>query len=581
MLRRRRGRERRAPAVSGTPFLPEAPSAQRDGFARASLPPRELWPRMDYGTLPELNAYESRINAAASLLGRQLAAGRGSRPAIYFEDAVWSYAALNERSDRIARVLVEELGLVSGNRVLLRAPNNPMMAAAWLAVLKAGGIAVATMPLLRARELAFIVEKAGVALALCDVALAVEMEATRKRSSALARVSYFSKLGQGPSAEANLDRRVEKTGTGFAPVATAANDVALIAFTSGTTGEPKGTMHFHRDVMAMCDCFPRYLLKESAADISTGSPPLAFTFGLGAMLCFPLHTGGATVLLERFTPDALLEAVTRYRATTLYSAPTGYRAMTELARRHDLASLTKCISAGETLPLPTFEGWRQATGLKIVDGLGSTEMLHMFVSAAGDGIKPGTTGKAVPGYEARVVDGDGNPLPPGEPGNLAVRGPTGCRYLANPERQRSYVRGGWNYPGDLYVAGEDGYLRYQARADDMIISAGYNISGPEVEAVLLDHPLVRECAVVASPDAERGFIAKAFVVLRDAGEAAPAAAKALQDFVKGEIAPYKYPRAVEFVDALPRTETGKVQRFKLRQAELEKAHRVGHGEGKR
>jgi 2-aminobenzoate-CoA ligase len=556
----------------GQPFLPGGvPSAHKDTFAYDSLPPRELWARMDYSTLPELRAYPNRINAAVALLDRHVAAGRGSRPAIWFEDKVWSYAELKDRSDRIARVLVEELGLVPGNRVLLRGPNNPMMAACWFAVLKAGGIAVATMPLLRARELAFILDKARIRLALCDIALAEEMEGAKRRASGPELIAYFTKLGNGAKPEADLDRRTARTGAGFAAVDTAADDTALIAFTSGTTGQPKGTMHFHRDVMAMCDCFPKYIFKGSADDIYTGSPPLAFTFGLGAMLCFPMHFGASTVLLEKFTPDSILETIQRYKVTTLYTAPTGYRAMTELTRKYDIASLRKCVSAGETLPLPTFEGWREATGIGIIDGLGSTEMLHIFVSASGDDIKPGTTGKAIPGYEACVMDDEGNRLPPGTLGNLAVRGPTGCRYLDNLERQQAYVKGGWNFPGDVYLQDEDGYFHYQARADDMIISAGYNISGPEVEAVLLDHPKVRECAVVASPDPERGFVTKAFVVLKSAGEANPATAKELQDFVKGEIAPYKYPRAVEFVEALPRTETGKVQRFKLRQQELERA----------
>jgi len=526
---------------------------------------------MDYSALPELKAYPNRINAARELLDRHVGAGRGSRPAIWFEDKVWSYAELKDRSDRIARVLTTEFGLVPGNRVLLRGPNNPMMAACWFAVLKAGGIAVATMPLLRARELVFILEKAQIRLALCDAALADEMEAARARTNIVERVGYFTRLGDASLSAADLDRQMARVGSGFEPVDTAADDTALIAFTSGTTGQPKGTMHFHRDVMAMCDCFPRYVFKGSPDDIYTGSPPLAFTFGLGAVLCFPMRFGAGTVLLEKFSPDAILETIQRYRVTALYTAPTGYRAMTELAAKFDLSSLRKCVSAGETLALPTFEGWRDATGIKIIDGLGSTEMLHIFVSASGDEIKPGATGKAIAGYQAEVMDDDGNVLPPGKFGNLAVRGPTGCRYLDDPARQCSYVRHGWNFPGDIYARDEDGYFHYQARADDMIVSAGYNISGPEVEAVLLDHPKVRECAVVASPDAERGFVVKAFVVARQPGEANAATVKELQDFVKAEIAPYKYPRAIEFVEMLPRTETGKVQRFRLRQQELERA----------
>jgi 2-aminobenzoate-CoA ligase len=551
------------------PFLPGGvPSAQRDGFARDNLPPRSAWAPMDYSVLPELAAYPDRINAAWNLLDRHVAEGRGARVAIYFEDRRWSYAELKDKADRIARVLTEELGLVPGNRVLLRGPNNPMMAACWFAVLKAGGIVVATMPLLRARELTYIVEKAQIRLALCDVALGDEMEAAKARSTGLERIAYFTSRGAGKSADADLDHRIARVPPGFVNVDTAADDMAIIAFTSGTTGQPKGTMHFHRDIMAMCDCFPPYIFKGSPDDIYTGSPPLAFTFGLGAILCFPLYYGAATVLLEKFSPDILLETIQRYRCNTLYTAPTAYRAMTDLAGKYDLKTLKKCVSAGETLPLPIFQGWEAATGVKIIDGLGSTEMLHIFVSASDDAIRPGMTGKAIPGYEACILDDEGNKLPPGKIGNLAVRGPTGCRYLDNPERQAAYVQQGWNLPGDVYMQDEDGYFRYQARADDMIISAGYNISGPEVEAVLLDHAKVRECAVVASPDEGRGFVVKAFVVLRDAGHANPGTAKELQDFVKAEIAPYKYPRRIEFVETLPRTETGKVQRFKLRQQEL-------------
>ncbi len=551
------------------------PSAHVDTFARDNLPPRELWARIDYGGLPELRAYPDRINAARELLDRHVAAGRGDRPAIHFRHEVWSYAALKDRADRIARVLVEELGLVPGNRVLLRGPNNPMMAAAWFAVLKAGGVAVATMPLLRARELAYIIDKARVSHALCDVALGEEMAAAVERAGPLAAVSYFTGTGEGGDAEADLDRRIAAAAGGFEAVDTAADDVALIAFTSGTTGQPKGTVHFHRDVLAMCDCFPKYVFDASPEDVYTGSPPLAFTFGLGAMLCFPMRYGASTVLLESFTPESLLATVQEYRCTALYTAPTGYRAMTDLAGDFDLSSLKKCVSAGETLPLPTFEGWRAATGLRIIDGLGSTEMLHIFISAAGDDIRPGATGRPIPGYEACVLDDEGRPVPPGTVGHLAVRGPTGCRYLDDVERQKGYVRQGWNLPGDAYLMDEDGYFWYQARTDDMIISAGYNISGPEVEAVLLDHPMVQDCAVVASPDPERGHIVKAFVVLREKAAAGPETAKALQDFVKGEIAPYKYPRAVEFVDDLPRTQTGKIQRFKLRRLEEERARGGG------
>ncbi|MGH7091493.1 MAG: AMP-binding protein, partial [Stellaceae bacterium] len=344
----------------------------------------------------------------------------------------------------------------------------------------------------------------------------------------------------------------------------------LIAFTSGTTGEPKGTLHFHSDALAICDSFARYLMRIVPGDLVAGSPPLAFTFGLGGLLLFPLRFGAACFLMERASPPELAEAIERFRLTTIFTAPTAYRAMTELSARHDFSSLKECVSAGEHLPAAIFEGWRKATGNRIIDGIGSTEMLHIFISSSGDAVRPGATGKPIPGYRAEIVDGEMRPVPVGETGRLAVRGPTGCRYLANPVQQAKYVRDGWNLTGDAYRRDEDGYYWYQARTDDMIISSGYNIAGPEIENVLLEHPKVKECAVVGAPDAERGEIVKAFVVLRDAAEAGEALTRALQNFVKAEIAPYKYPRAIEYIDALPRTETGKVQRFRLRQRERER-----------
>ncbi|HUA55902.1 MAG TPA: AMP-binding protein, partial [Candidatus Sulfotelmatobacter sp.] len=495
----------------------------------------------------------------------------GARPCIHFNRRTLTYAALKDVADRVARVLVEDYGLQPGNRVLLRAPNNAMLVACWFAVLKAGGICVTTMPLLRARELTTLIDKAEIALALCDVRLAQELETARARAPRLARIGYFTATGEAGDPDADLDHRMAKKPAGFANVATAADDVALIAFTSGTTGAPKGTMHFHRDVLAVCDCFPRSILGARADDVVCGSPPLAFTFGLGALTLFPMRFGAAAVLLEQISPEILLEAIRDYRATACYTAPTGYRAMTDLVGRYDIASLRTCVSAGEHLPKPTAERWHQATGIKIIDGIGATEMLHMFIAAAGDDVRFGATGRAIPGYQATIVDPEGRPVRDGEVGRLAVRGPTGCRYLADPERQKAYVQNGWNLTGDVYRRDADGYYWYQARADDMIITAGYNIAGPEIESVLLEHPKVKECAVVAAPDAQRGHIAKAFVVLREASDANPDTVRALQDFVKAEIAPYKYPRAIEFIDTLPRTETGKLQRFRLREQEEARA----------
>jgi 2-aminobenzoate-CoA ligase len=535
------------------------PTQYSDRFARDNLPPRELWPVME-ATLPELQ-YPKRLNAAVELLDRMVERGFGARSCIRWPGGLWSYAELLDKANRIANVLVGELGLVPGNRVLLRAANNPMHAACWFAVMKAGGIAVGTMPLLRARELGYIIEKAQVAFALCDEGLADELEAARRSAPVLQRITYFH------SATADgLEARMAAQSGEFANVETSHDDVALIAFTSGTTGPAKGTMHFHRDVLAICDCFPRSTLKPGPDDIFVGSPPLAFTFGLGGVLLFPMRVGASTLLLEKTSAEILLQAIEDHRVTICFTAPTMYRLMADLAQRYDISSLGKCVSAGETLPLPVFEAFRNATGIRIIDGLGSTEMLHIFVATADDDIRPGATGKAIPGYQAIVVDEHGAEVPRNTVGRLAVRGPTGCRYLAD-ERQKTYVQNGWNVTGDAYRMDEDGYLWYQARTDDMIISAGYNISGPEVEAVLLEHPEVLECAVIGAADGGRGQIVKAFVVLRDPAAGCEALVKTLQDHVKAQIAPYKYPRAIAFVSALPRTETGKVQRFRLRELE--------------
>jgi 2-aminobenzoate-CoA ligase len=531
-------------------------TAHLDTFARDSLPPREEWPKLNFD-LPELQ-YPSRLNCAVELLDKMVAGGHGERIALRTPDEACTYGQLMARANRIAHVLCEDLKLVPGNRVLLRGPNNPMMAACWFAVIKAGCIAVATMPLLRAKELKPIIAKARIATALCDVRLMEEVQRVRQDCPGLDQVVAFNDGGPG-SLEALLENKPDE----FANVDTALNDVALIAFTSGTTGQPKGTMHFHRDVMAMCDCFPRSILKLDADDIFCGTPPIAFTFGLGGMLCFPLRFGASVVLVEKLLPDTLLKTIQNFKATVCFTAPTFWRQMAGLAKNYDLSSLKQCVSAGEALPDATRQLWKGATGIEIIDGIGATEMIHIFISHTPESVRRGATGYAIPGYRARVVDEAGKPVPPGTVGRLAVQGPTGCRYLAD-ERQKQYVQDGWNLTGDAYKMDADGYFFYQARTDDMIISAGYNIAGPEVEDALLQHPAVAECGVVGVPDAERGQIVKAFVILRPGHAASAALVKELQDFVKHAVAPYKYPRAVEFVDSLPRTETGKLQRFKLR-----------------
>src|SRR5712691_1188361 len=532
-------------------------TAHIDTFARDNLPPREQWPELIF-EMPGLR-YPVRLNCATELLDRALERGWGPRVALRSPDAEITYAQLLEQANRVARVLTGDMGLVPGNRVLLRGANSPWMAACWLAVMKAGGIAVATMPLLRAKELAEIILEAKVTHALCDKRLDAELKATLPACSMLKTVAYWH-----DDAPDSLDALAARKPGTFTNADTAAEDVALIAFTSGTTGKPKGTVHFHRDVIAMCDCFPCSCLIPAADDIFCGTPPLAFTFGLGGMLCFPMRFGASVVLVERPTPDLLLETIAKHKATICFTAPTFYRQMAQLAKGRDLRSLKKCVSAGEALPDATRQMFKRATGIEIIDGIGSTEMIHIFISHTPERARRGATGYAVPGYQATVLDEEGKACPPGAVGRLAVKGPTGCRYLAD-ERQQNYVHNGWNVTGDAYLMDEQGYFFYQARTDDMIISAGYNIAGPEVEGVLLAHPAVAECGVVGSPDAERGTVVKAFVVLKPGHPRGADIARQLQDYVKNSIAPYKYPRVVEFVDALPRTETGKLQRFKLRQ----------------
>jgi 2-aminobenzoate-CoA ligase len=530
-----------------------SPSAHVDTFCRDNLPPDPLWPDLRF-TLPELR-YPERLNAAAELLDATADTRGGGRPCLMWDGGAWSYEDLVRASNQVAWVLADELGVVPGNRVLLRGPNNPWLIASWLGVIKAGGVAVTTMPLLRAAELSAICEIARVRLALCDHRLTGELAAAS--AGGLRVISY------GSAAPEDLTARAEPMPRNFAAVDTAADDVAAILFTSGTTGRPKAAMHFHREMLAIADTFSAHVLQPRADDVFTGTAPLAFAYGLGGMLVFPLRAGAATLLLERATPAELADQMAARGATVCSATPTAYRAMLAAGKAGQLRGLRRAVSAGEHLPASTWQAFYGASGVKIIDGIGSTELLHIFISSADDEIRPGATGRAVPGYEAAVVDAEGKPVADGTPGALAVKGPTGCLYLAD-DRQRSYVRDGWNLTGDTYIRDADGYFWYQARSDDMIVSGGYNIAGPEVEEVLLGHPDVADCAVVGLPDEARGQLVTAFVVLREASAASGTKAAELQDYVKQQIAPYKYPRTVRFLAELPRTSTGKVQRFRLR-----------------
>jgi len=534
------------------------PTAHTDTFSRDNLPPEESWPELQ---LDEPNfQYPDYLNAGVELTDRMVEQGFGDRIALIGHGRKRTYKELTDWSNRIARVLVEDYGIEPGNRVLLRSANNPAMVAAWLAVTKAGAVAVNTMPMLRAVELKKVIDKAQVKLALCDGRLMEEMEPCLG-DTCLERIAAFDGTS---NFNAELDQLALDKPVAFDAVKTGRDDVALLGFTSGTTGSPKATMHFHRDLMIVADGYAKEVLGITPDDVFVGSPPLAFTFGLGGLAIFPLRFGATATLLENSSPANLIEIIEKYKATVCFTAPTAYRAMmAAMESGADLSSLRIAVSAGETLPVPVYEEWAEKTNIPILDGIGATEMLHIFISNHLEDAKPGVTGRPIKGYEAKIVDNDMNEVPDGEVGKLAVRGPTGCRYLAD-ERQAKYVQDGWNLTGDAFYRDEDGYFHFAARDDDMIISSGYNIAGPEVEEALLSHKAVAECAVIGAPDDERGQIVEAHVVLKEWEAESDDMRKALQDHVKQTIAPYKYPRSIVFTDALPKTQTGKIQRFALR-----------------
>ncbi len=544
---------------------PLLPSAHDDVWTREQLPPMEQWPLLNLE--PPYN-YPARLNAAVRLLDSAIAEGFGEHIALITRSAEGvyeetTYAQLSALVDAIAHVLRDDLSLLSGNRVLLRGYNGRWMAAAWLATIKAGCVAVTTMPLLRARELHTIIERARCSAALCDTRLEDELLSAIMTSTTACQVRIW-----GNGAPQSLEALCSTHTQPFDAHSTSQDDVCLIAFTSGTTGDPKGCMHFHRDVMAMCDGFARQVLGTTHTDRCIGTPPLAFTFGLGGLLCFPLAARATAVLLEKSTPESLLEAIAATRATVSFTAPTFYRqmalAMQRAPDRFDTSSLRACVSAGEALPDATRVLWRQEAGIELLDGIGATELIHIFVAAAGKDVRSGAIGRAVPGYEIAILDDALQSVANGTVGRLAVRGPTGCRYL-NDVRQQAYVQGSWNLTGDAASMDEHGYVYFKARTDDLIISSGHNIGAPEVESAVLTHPDVSECAVIGVPDEDRGQAVKAFIVLRAGAAASPQLAKAVQDHVKATIAPYKYPRLVEFVASLPKTDTGKLQRFRLKE----------------
>jgi 2-aminobenzoate-CoA ligase len=525
----------------------------QDSFAEDRLPHINLQPQYSFTDLPQFQ-FPDVLNCVDYLLDRHIREGRGDRPCLRSFDGVWTYQDLYNKANQIAQLLQHDLEFIPGNRVLIRSANNPLMVACWFGVLKAGGIVVATMPLLRAKELQTIVECAQISHVLCHSDLAAEMQLVH--SPYIKHLTYFG--------HADFDLHTRRFSTTNNNYPTHSHAVALIGFTSGTTGLPKMTAHFHKDILTICEAFPAYSLQPTADDIFTGSPPLGFTFGLGGLVLFPMYYGASTFLIEKPSPDVLLQAIQEHKITICFTAPTAWRVITTKVTEYDIRTLRKCVSAGETLPLKVWEDWHAATGLKIIDGIGATEMLHIFISSNEVNMKPGATGKAITGYEAKIVDELGNELPRNTSGRLAVRGITGCKYIDREEKQRDYVQQGWNITGDIFTQDKDDYFWFVARGDDMIISSGYNIAAIEVESVLLQHESILECAVVGLPDEERGMLVCAYVVLKDPTSASDELKNNMQHWFKENAAPYKYPRVIHFVAELPKTETGKIQRFKLK-----------------
>lgn len=528
-----------------------------DNFAHIHLPPEELQP--DYILDHADFLFSENLNCVDALLDNHIKEGRGNTIAIRTFNETWTYQDLFEKSNQIAHVLVEDLGVVSGNRVLIRGANNPMFVATWFAILKAGGIVVATMPLLREKELTVMIDSAEITHAFCDIRLIDEMKLVS--SPFLKSICTFDGSNEN---RAQLESLMAEKPTIFRNYHTLSNSVGLIGFTSGTTGKPKMTAHFHRDILLICEAFPKYSLQPTPNDIFTGSPPLGFTFGLGGLVLFPLYYGASAFLIEKPSPELLLKAISEHRVSICFTAPTAWRIITTLVKDYDISSLRKCVSAGESLPLKVWDDFYEATGLKIIDGIGSTEILHIFISSHEGNMRKGATGLPIRGYEAKIVDNDGNELPVNEPGRLTVRGITGCKYLNSPDKQKEYVEAKWNITGDIFKKDEDGYFWFVARGDDMIISSGYNIAAIEVENVLLMHHEIAECAVIGIPNEERGMLVCAYIVLKDLEQANDSKKKEIQEWFKNTAAPYKYPREIHFMDILPKTETGKIQRFKLK-----------------
>ncbi|WP_293872429.1 AMP-binding protein [Flavobacterium sp.] len=522
-----------------------------DNFAHDNLPSLVLQPDYVFLDSPQFNRPEM-LNCVDKLLDNHIRENRGSNPCIRTFETTWTYNDLYEKANQVAHVLVDDLGLQSGNRVLIRSANNPMMVACWFAVLKAGGIVVATMPLLRSKELTTIIDCAEISHALCAEILQDEMNLVK--SDFLKQTSFYDEL------EKMMQSKPKK----FTNYHSKSDSIALIGFTSGTTGLPKMTAHYHKDILNICEAFPSFSLQPTQKDIFTGSPPLGFTFGLGGLVLFPMYFGASTFLIEKPTPEMLLKAIQEHKITICFTAPTAWRIITSKVNEFDISSLRKCVSAGETLPLKVWQDWYDATGFKIIDGIGATEMLHIFISSNEENMRPGATGIAITGYEAKIIDVKGNEVPTNEPGRLVVRGITGCKYLNRIEKQKEYVEKGWNITGDIFRQDKDGYFWFVARGDDMIISSGYNIASIEVESVLLSHEDILECAVVGLPDEERGMLVCAHIVLKEKHKATDNMKNHIQQWFKEVAAPYKYPRIIYFTETLPKTETGKIQRFKLK-----------------
>ena len=547
------------------------------------LPPEEMRPEKVY-SIPEVQDYPARLNPARELLDRNVEEGRGGKPALLFQDRVITYGALAEQANRLGNVLASH-GVEEEDRVVILSPNQPLSLVANFAALKLGAVPVPASPLLSPPEVSWVINNSEARALLVHTAMLPLVEKARPEFSSEPVV-----LGLAPPSDelskADVESvlpLMEKADAALEAVLREKDRVGILLYTSGTTGKPKGVVHLVEEILAVADTFGHYGWKLRDDDVVFSPAPLAFAAGYGAMAIIPFRFGAAVSIMPRFEPEAAFETVQQHHATVLTILPTSYRKMLQVEgaeKRFDLSSVRMCTGGGEALTAETYGQWLDRFGLEIFEGFGTTEMFYVFVSVAvTEKAKPGSIGTPVPGYEVKVVSEEGNEVGPGEIGRMVAKGPTGTLYWRPQEEngrlmesQRHAVVGkGWNVVGDYLYGDEDGYFWFVSREDDLIKSSGYRIGPEEIEMVILKHPAVADAGVIGVPDPVRGQNTKAFVVLTEGYAPSGELKQEIIDFCRNDIAVYKLPREVEFVETLPRTVTGKLLRRVLRTGEQQPA----------